>query len=123
MRDRVFRTSLDTEATEDAAAIVDVVNLGIALIDADAFFGRSGIVCSFDVDALGRASRRAKKTRVTLFTTKLVNVQQVLAAITRLYGYRLVRIFNRLLALRDIRERNPHPLNDGFGGFDYVTND
>src|SRR5438105_1600395 len=69
--DGVFRTSLDAVAAKDAASIVDVVNLRIALIDADPLFGGTRIVGSFDVNAFRRTSSRAEKTSDTLLAAQL----------------------------------------------------
>jgi hypothetical protein len=51
VRDGILRTRFNTKATEDAAAIVYVVNLGITFINTDTLPGRSGIVGGYDVNA------------------------------------------------------------------------
>ena len=107
--DRVFRTSFDAEPAENAAAIIDVVNLREPLIDAGALSLGTRIVCRFDVDTLRRAGRRAEKAGHAFFTTQLVNVQQVLTAIAWLDRYRLVRILNCQLPPGNIRERDTIP--------------
>src|SRR5258708_29744550 len=43
----VFRTCLDAESAENAAAVVDVINLGVPLIASDAFFIRTRIGLGF----------------------------------------------------------------------------
>ena len=112
MRDRIFRTSFDAEAAKDATAIVYVVDLGEAFIDARALFGWTRIVGSFDIDSFRRASGSAQKTRDAFLPAKLIHVQQVLTAITRLHRDGLVRILDGLFAFGDIRQRHAHPLDD-----------
>jgi hypothetical protein len=48
---RILRTSLDAIATEDASAVVDVVNLGITFIDADSVLSRPRIITGNNVNA------------------------------------------------------------------------
>ena len=50
--DRVLGTSLDAEPAENASPLIDVVDLGKALIDAGPFGRRTRIVCRFDIDTL-----------------------------------------------------------------------
>ena len=50
MSDGVFGTRFDAIAAKDAASIVDVINLGIAFVDADAFLSRARIVSGNDVN-------------------------------------------------------------------------
>src|SRR5262249_1737673 len=117
--DGVFRAGLDTEAAEDASAIIDVVDLCITLVDAGPFGSRARIVGRLDVDAFRRASGRAEKAGHAFFPPQLVNVQQMLAAITRLHGDRIVRVFDGLFAFGNVGQRDAHPLNDRPRGIDY----
>src|SRR5205814_5570132 len=75
VRDRIFRTSFDAEAAKDATAIIYVVDLGEAFIDARALFGGTRIVSRLDVDAFGRAGGSAQKTRDAFLPAKFVDVQ------------------------------------------------
>src|ERR1700728_832687 len=65
VRDGVGGTRFDAIAAEDAARIVDVVNLRVALAPADA--QRFGVFRGFDVDAIGWAGRGAQKTGHAFF--------------------------------------------------------
>ena len=112
VRNRVLRTGLDTESAEDAAAVIDVVNLRLALVASDAIFVRPGIVLRFDVDAVRRTSRRAEITRDALFLTHLIDVQEVLSPIPRLDRYRNIRILHRPLLAWYLGQRSLHPLDD-----------
>ena len=95
-----------------AATIIYVVDLGEAFIDARARFGWTRIVGSLDVDAFRRAGGSAQETRDTFLPAQLINVQQMLAAITRLHRDRLVRILDGLFAFGNIRQCHAHPLDD-----------
>src|SRR5690349_1499225 len=94
MRYRILRTSLDAIATKNAPAIVDVVNLSIPFINADAFLRRSGIVTGNDVNAFRWAGSSTKVTGNAFLFAVFVNMQQMLATITRLHRDRLVGIFD-----------------------------
>ena len=59
VRDGVGRTGLDTVSAKNAAVVVDVINLGVALAAADAKL--IGIFGRFDIDALGRAGRGSRR--------------------------------------------------------------
>ena len=123
MRDCILRTGFHAVAAKDTTTIIDVVNLGVTFINADALFGRTRIVGSHDVNTLGRTRSSAEITRNAFFPPELVNVQQVLAAITRLNGNRFVWIFDRPLPFRNIGKRHTHSLDDRFGRFNNVGDD
>src|SRR6185437_14282157 len=106
--DRILRTSFDAETAEDATTVMEVVDRRVTLIDTDALLGRSWIVGGNDVDTVRRARCGAEITRDTLLAPELVDVQQVLTAITRLHGHGVVRIFDRQLAFRDVRQGHAH---------------
>src|SRR5215213_2424370 len=108
--DGVLRTSLDTITAEDAASVVDVVNGGVAFVDPDAFFGRARIVGGNDVNTLRRTCSSAEIAGNALLAPELVDVQEVLPAITRLHRDRLVRILDRQLALGNVGQRHTHSL-------------
>ena len=66
-------------AAEDAAVVVDVVNLGVALRGADAVV--AGILRRLDVDAIGRAGRGAQEAGDALLQAIFIAAQNVDAAI------------------------------------------
>src|SRR5436853_1437832 len=122
MRDRILGTSLDAIAAKDAATVIDVVNLRIAFIDTDALVLRTRVVGRFDINAFGGAGSGAQKTSNALFAAKLVDVQQMLTAITWLHRDWLFRILNCLLPPGNVRQSNSHALNDRAGGIDDFRN-
>src|SRR3712207_265478 len=69
--DGVLRARLDAEAAEDAAAVVDVVDLGVALVHAGALLGRARVVVRDDVDAVGRAGGGAEVAGDALLAPQL----------------------------------------------------
>ena len=69
-------------AAENAAVVVDVIDLGVALAAADAHL--IGVFGGFDIDAVGRAGRRAQETGDALLQAVLVALQHVDAAIALL---------------------------------------
>src|SRR5215212_8393850 len=97
--DGVLRAGLDTITAEDAAPVIDVVNGRIAFVHTYALFGRPRIVGGNDVNTFRRTRGGAEVTGNALFAPELVDVQEVLPAITRLHRHRLVRILHRPLAL------------------------
>ena len=103
VRDRILRTRLYTITAEDAAAIIDVVNLGVTFVDTDAFLGQARIVFSNNVNAVRRASGRAQKTGHAFLSAELVDVQQMLPAVARLDSDRLFGILHGPLTFRDVR--------------------
>src|SRR2546426_7175660 len=84
MGDRIFRACFDAVTAEDATPVIDVVNLGEAFIDAGTFGWRARVIFRDDINALGWASGSAKKTSNTFLLAILVDMQQMLSAITRL---------------------------------------
>jgi len=80
--DGILGTGFDAVTAKDATAVIDVVNGSISFIDTGALFGGPRIVGSNDVDTLGGTRRGAKITGHTLLAAQLVNMQEVLPAIT-----------------------------------------
>ncbi len=68
--DGVGGAGLHAVAAEDAAVVVDVVDLGVALGGGDALLG--GVFGGLDVDAVGGAGRGAEKAGHALFQAVLV---------------------------------------------------
>ena len=116
VRDRVRWAGLDAIAAEDAAVVVDVVNLGIALGAGDTLFG--GVLVRFDVDAVRRAGCGAEKAGDALFQSIFVALENVRAAepllkhgASRRAG--TVRIILHLGRLKHLPESNAHSFADG----------
>ncbi len=89
----VRRASFHAVATEYAARIIDVVDAGIAFTGGDT--AGIGILSSFNVDAVCRAGRRAKKAPNALFEPGFVAVQHVNATISWLEVDRFERVILR----------------------------
>src|SRR6185437_11587904 len=73
--DGIGRTGLDTISAKNAAVVVDVVNLGITFGPADPVFRR--VLCRFDIDAVGWAVRRTKKTGYAFLQAIFVALEHV----------------------------------------------
>src|ERR1019366_10625273 len=69
-------------ATEDAAVVVDVVDLGVALGGGDTDF--LGVFVGLDVNAVGWAGRRTQKAGYALLQAVLVALQHVSATVALL---------------------------------------
>ncbi len=76
--DGVSWAGLDTVAAEDAAVVVDVVDLGVALCGGDACLFR--VFRGLNVDAVRGAGSGAEETGDALFEAVLITLQLVLAA-------------------------------------------
>src|SRR5215471_10301144 len=70
MGDGVGGAGFDAKSAKDAAVVIDVINLGVALAAADS--KRIGVFGGFDVDAIGRAGGCAQETGDALFQAVLV---------------------------------------------------
>lgn len=77
-------TGLDAVATEDAAGVVDIVNLGVAFAGGDAI--RGGILGGFDINAVRGAGGGAQEAADTLFVAVFVTLEDVDTAVARLDG-------------------------------------
>jgi hypothetical protein len=118
MRDGVGGTGFDAVAAEDAAVVVDVVDLSVALGGGDAYF--FSVLRGFDVNAVRRAGGRTEEAGHTLLKAVLVALQLVLAAETllklrsahRTFAVRIVLDFGRL---EDLLQRDAHSLGNGCG--------
>jgi hypothetical protein len=91
--DGVGGAGFDAIAAENAAGVVDVVDLGVTVGVGDAVFG--GVLGGFDVNALRGASGGAKEAGDTLFESVFVALKDVNAAVARLKMDGLVRIVLR----------------------------
>src|SRR5277367_2319473 len=109
--DGVGGTSLNAVAAEDAAVVVDVVDLGVALGTGDALLG------SLDIDAVRWARSRAEITGDAFFQPVLIALQNVRAAVALLqHGTArragAVRVVLNLGGLEDLPEGDAHSFAD-----------
>src|SRR6266536_4774376 len=61
--DGVGRAGVHAEAAEDAPAVIDLVDLGVAMVLPDSLGVGARVFCAFDVDGVRRTGRRAQETR------------------------------------------------------------
>jgi hypothetical protein len=118
MGDGVCGAGLDAVAAENAARIVDVVDLGVAFTGRNALGVR--IFSGFDVDAIRGTCGGAQKAADTFFKSIFVALQNVNAAITCLNSRRSVRKTFRGGLAEHRPERNAEALDEGdkcFGSF------
>src|SRR5208282_770471 len=73
--DGVTRASFHAIAAEDAPVVIDIIDLGIALRGADTVV--AGILRGLNVNAIGRASRRAEEAGDALFQSAFVAAQNM----------------------------------------------
>ena len=119
--DGVGGAGLDTVAAEDAAVVIDVVDLGVTLGAGDTLFG--GVFGGLDVDAIGGAGSGAEETGDTLFQAVFVALEDVHAAETLLEFGAFERSGAVGVVLDDTRLEHflagdNHALGDGGGIFD-----
>src|SRR5208337_1693329 len=110
------RAGFDAVAAKDAAVVIDVVDLGVALRRRDADFG--GVIGGFNIDAVGRAGRGAQKARHALFQAVFVTLQHVRAAVARLenrsaQGAGTVGVILHLGGRERLTSGDAHALGDG----------
>jgi len=108
--DRVGRTRFHAVAAKNTSRIIDVVNLGVALT-------RRYPVCfrvfrGFNVNAIRRARRGAKKTPNAFLQAAFIAVKDVNAAIARLEMHRLIRIILGDRLPEHITEGDTEPLRE-----------
>jgi len=113
MRDGIFWTGLYTKPAKNAAAVVDVVNLGVTFVAAYALGIGTWIILSLNVNTIRGTSCCAEITRYALLLSALVDVKQMLSAISRLHRYRDVGILNGPFLAGDFGKRALHPFQDG----------
>ena len=121
MGDSVRRAGLDTIAAKDAAVVVDVIDLGVALGSANAIGLR--VVGRFDVNAIRGAGGRAQEAGHALFQAVLVALQDVHAAKALLEHSSPVRtrpvgIVLHLRRLEHLAEGDAHAFSNGGDVFD-----
>ena len=115
VRDGVGGAGLHAIAAEDAAVVINVVNGGVSLPRADAVVG--GVFRGFNVDAVGRAGRRAQEAGHTFFQTLLVALQHVQAPKPLAEVRRLVGIIFRYGGAKQVLEGDLEAVRQRSGGF------
>ena len=106
-------------AAEDAAVVVDVVDIGVALAAAEAFGG--GVFGRFDINAVGRAGGRAQEACNAFLQAVLVALEHVHAAITLLQLRRAVWVVLGYRRREHLPEGDAHASRDGCGRLDNLS--
>src|SRR5947209_809259 len=119
MSDCIRGAGFYAEPTEDAAIVIDVVNLRVPLTAADA--DRVCVLPRFDVDTVRRARGRAKKTRHALLESVLIALQYVNTTEALLEFGRLIGIVLRHGGRHHLLQRDAHTLDHCRSGPDYVS--
>ena len=119
--DGIARASFHAIAAEDTAVIIDVIHLGVALRGADAVI--AGILRCLDVDAIGRASRRAEEASDAFLQPIFITAQDVDAAIARFKVHRFGRIILRHGGFEHHFEGCGESLHQRHGGVGYFLDD
>jgi len=117
MGDGVGGAGFNAVAAEDAAVVVDVIDLGVALRRGDALLG--GVFGGLDVNAIGGACGGAEEAGHALFQAVLVTLQDVGSAIARLEDRSAQRAFSvgvilHLSGREDLSKGDAHALGDAF---------
>lgn len=94
---------------EDAARIINVVNAGVPFPGGDT--GSIGVFSGFNIDAIRRAGRGAKKASNAFFQPGLVAVQHVNPTIAGLKVHGLERVILRDRFTKHIPEGHAESLN------------
>ena len=116
VRDCIGWAGLYAVAAEDAAVVVDVVDLRVTLRGADALF--LGVLGGLYVDAVRRAGRSAEEAGYALLQAVFIALELVLATESLLEdraaeGALAVRIVLDLGRLKALAQRDAHSLRDG----------
>ena len=117
VRDGVGGARLHAISAEDAAVVIDVINLGVAFAAADAQLCR--VLGRFDIDALRRARGRAQETGDAFFQAVLIALQLVDAAKALLEFRGRVRVILRDGRIEHLPEGDAHAFDDGSRAAEY----
>ena len=114
--DGVGGAGFDTVAAEDAAVVVNVVDLGVAIGGGNANF--VGVIRCLNINAVRRAGRRTEKARHALLQTVFVALQYVGSAVALLEHRAAqralaVRVVFHLRRFEDLPKGDAHPFGDG----------
>ena len=114
--DGVRRAGLDTVSAEDAAVVVDVVDLGVTFGAGDAVLGC--VLSGFDVDAVRWAGCGAQEAGDAFFESVLITLQNVRAAEALLkhsaaHWPGTVRIVFNFRGLEHLPKGDTHAFADG----------
>jgi hypothetical protein len=113
--DGVGGTGFNAVSAENAAVVVDVVDLGVALRGGDA--DGLGVLGGFNIDAVRRTCSGAEEAGHAFFQAVFVALQDVGAAIALLenrsaQGALAVRVILYLRGLKHLPEGDAHALGD-----------
>ncbi len=116
VRDGVRGAGFDAIAAKNAAVVVDVVDLGIALGAGNPLLG--GVFSSLDMNAVRRACGRTQETCDALFQSIFIALQHVPAAVSLFklrsaHRSRAIRIVLHLGRLEDFSEGDTHSFGNG----------
>ena len=106
--DGVTRAGLHAVPTKDAPVVINVVNLCVTLRRTDSIL--AGILGSFDVDAIGRASRRAKETGYAFFEPIFIALQNVQPAVAVFKMNGFVRVVSVTVGWNMVLKVTENPL-------------
>ena len=106
MRYGIGRAGLDAVAAEDAAVVIDVVNLGVALAPADT--QRVGVLGGLDVNTISGAGGGAQKTGDALFQAVFIALQLMDTAVALLEFWRCFGIILGERRTHHLLERHAH---------------
>src|SRR5882757_720475 len=109
-RERTGRARLDAQAAENAAQVVDLIDLAVALTGRIPL--RLGVVTALDVDRVGRAGPGAQLAADALLQAVRVPVEHVPAVVARGGRVDVERVLLRVDLLEHGREGQPEPLGE-----------
>ena len=118
--DGVGRAGVYAKSAQDAAAIINLINPGVAMIHAYALIVRSRIFCAFDVNRVCRAGRRAQKARHAKLFAVIVDVQEVFASEAAVDSDSFFGVTDSFFFGWDVAERDAHALCRGASDFNHV---
>src|ERR1039458_5796527 len=110
MRDGVRRAGLHAVPAEDAAVVIDVVDRGVTLAAGNPRL--FGILRRFNINAIGRARRRAQEAGDALFHTVDIALQDVHPAETLFEFGGLIRVVVRHGGRHHLLEGDAHSLGE-----------
>src|ERR1035437_3133184 len=119
VRDGVGGAGFHAIPAENAAVVIDVVNLGVALPAGDA--EKVGVLRGLDVDAVGGAGGGTQEAGHAFFEAVGIALEYVDAAVALFKLGRLVGIGFRHGGRNHLLERDAHPLGDGGGGIQNLS--
>jgi hypothetical protein len=116
----IARAGFNAITAEDAAVVIDVINFGIALGSANAFF--AGILCRLNVNAICRAGCSAEEAGDALLQAVFIALQNVDSAVPGFKMRGLVGIILRHRGFKHDLKRGGESLRQRHGGIGYFPN-